>query len=218
MDPLVPKIALALAGIAVAAGAGLAAARLLARRQGPAADRLYPYLVPEPYLEHAGGAPEGLFRPLGHGIWVTLVFDMQGLVQGVTADDLRRLKSTPEQAHARALRNLEKLAAERQVEMRAFPKGPSGGPFVLVGGHWAAATSILLPRLRDLVAGPLGTRDVCASIPHREALLLFPRGDRAHRDAMRALVWEKESDGRKPLTFELFMLGDGGVKPFDEHG
>jgi len=159
VDPLVPKIALALAGIAVAAGAGLVSARVLARRQGPASDRLYPYLVPEPYLKHAQGAPEGLFRPLGHGIWVTLVFDLDGAVQGVRSEDLR-----------------------------------------------------------DLVAGPLGTRDLCASIPHREALLLFPRGDRAHRDAMRALVREKEGDGRKPLTFELFRLGDDGVKPFDEQG
>lgn len=76
-----------------------------------------------------------------------------------------------------------------------------------------AATAILLPRLRDLVAGQVGSREICASIPHREAMLLFAKGDRAHRDEMRALVREKESDGRKPLTFELFELTDAGPKP-----
>ncbi len=145
---------------------------------------------------------------------VVLVFDLEGLVRNVTAADLRRLGLTGEAAHARALRNLEDRARAGGIDMASF-QGPLGKPFVLVGGTWAAA-SILLPGLRDVVGERIGTRDACASIPHRDAMLLFPKGDRAYRDAMRALVREKESDGRKPLTFDLFVLTDSGPKPFDE--
>lgn len=62
----------------------------------------------------------------------------------------------------------------------------------------------------------IGTADLCASIPHRDAMLLFARGDGAYRDAMRALVREEEGDGRKPLTFELFTRTEAGVQPFVE--
>ena len=100
--------------------------------------------------------------------------------------------------------------------MALLPESPAGCPFVLAAGHWAAATAILLPKLRQLVEGPLETSDILASIPHREAMLLFPRGDRAQRDAFREMIRDKESDGRKPLTFELFALTDNGVEPFEE--
>jgi len=182
----------------------------------PTVERLYPYVVPEEYLMHQQTEPGGIVRPLGHGLHVGLVFDLEGLVESLRAEGLGRLDLTPEQAHARAIENLELLAQEQAVKMALFPNGPSGKPFVLVGGHWAAATSILLPKLRQLVEGPLGSRDILISIPHREAMLVFPYGDRTHRNALRALVREKESDARKPLTFELFTLTGHGVEPFEE--
>jgi hypothetical protein len=86
----------------------------------------------------------------------------------------------------------------------------------LAGGHWAAAAAILLPGVRDLAVKALKTKDICASIPHREALLLFPKGTRTSRDAMRALIKEKETDPSKPLTFELFELTEAGPTPIDE--
>jgi hypothetical protein len=171
-------------------------------------------VVPESYLQP--GALDSTVKPLGHAIFVILVFDLDCLVRNVNDEDLRSLQMTPEQAHARALANLEALAKAKKVKMAVLPHGPSGTPFILVCDHWAAATSILLPRLRGLAEASLGTREICVSIPHREAMLVFAKGDRPYRDAMRALVKEKESDGRKPLTFELFTLEDEGVKPFKE--
>lgn len=177
---------------------------------------LYPYVIPETYLEHPPADPHGIVRPLGHGLLVSLVFDLGGVVQSVSAEDLIRLNLTAESAHLRALQNLELLAQANLIKMAGFPNGPSGQPFVLVGGHWAAATALLLPGLKSRVEETLGSKEVLASIPHREALLLFPMGDRAHRDALRTLVQDKESDGRKPLTFELFTLGEEGILPFVE--
>ena len=182
----------------------------------PTAEKLYPYVIPEDYLKYQQAEPKGIVRPFGHGLHVGLVFDLNGLVESLQTKDLLRLGMTPQQAHERAIQNLETLAKAQLIKMAVFPNGPSGKPFVLVGGHWAAATSILLPGLKRLVEKPLGTSDILVSIPHREAMLLFPNGDRQHRDAIRSLVKEKEGGGQKPLTFKLFMLGNEGVKPFDE--
>ena len=179
------------------------------------ADTLYPYVVPASYLPASDSTSRELARPLGHELYVMLVFDLHGAVRNAIAKDLARLGLTAEKAHERALQNLEKLLQDEKIQMAVF-HGPMGKPFVLVGGSWAAATSLLVPGLRDLVAERLATKEICASIPHREALLLFAKGDRAYRDQMRALVREKESDGTKPLTFGLFELTDAGVKPLDE--
>jgi hypothetical protein len=130
--------------------------------------------------------------------------------------DLAALGLNAAEARARALQNLEELARTQQIHMAQLPQGPQGRPFVLVGGHWAAATALLLPHLRTIAAPTLGTDDLLASIPHREAMLIFARGDRSYRDAMRGLVRQNESDGRKPLTFELFALTSDGVEPFSE--
>jgi hypothetical protein len=41
-------------------------------------------------------------------------------------------------------------------------------------------------------------------------MLVFPKGDAPYRQAMRALIREKESDEPKPLTFKLFGLTEVG--------
>jgi hypothetical protein len=178
-----------------------------------AATNLYPHVVPASYLQHGG---RELSKPLGHDLHVALVFDRGGVVQSATSDNLHNLGLSVDEAHAVALRNLDRLAAEQQVKMAVFPDGPGSRPFVLVGGHWAAASSILLPNLNRTVSVPLGTQNLCASIPHRQAMLIFACGDRAYRDSMRALVREKEADGDKPLTHELFRLNQSGIEPLIE--
>jgi hypothetical protein len=47
-------------------------------------------------------------------------------------------------------------------------------------------------------------------------MLIFACGDRAYRDSMRALVRDKEAGGAKPLTYELFRLGESGATPLNE--
>jgi hypothetical protein len=198
----------------VAAGCAVVVAIALARpASAEGITDLQPYVVPAGYLDHGG---RELARPLGHGLYVALVFDLGMAVRNATPADLDGLGMSAARAHAISLENLERVAADGDIEMAAFPDGPGARPFVRVGGHWAAATAILLPNLRGMLAGPLGTPDLCASIPHREAMLIFGCGDRAHRDAMRALVRERESGGRKPLTFELFRLTGQGVVPLTE--
>lgn len=100
--------------------------------------------------------------------------------------------------------------------MQMFPTGPAGQPFIVAGGHWDAAATVLLPGDGRRAVEALKTDAVLASIPHREALLSFHKGTRASRDAMRSLIREKESEGYKALTFELFELTEDGPRPFSE--
>ncbi len=133
-------------------------------------------------------------------------------MRGVTSKDLATLRLDWAKARSQAMLNLEDLAKRQVIGMTVFPKGPGDLPFILGGGHWAAAAMILSPGLAKLAATKLATQEVCASVPHREALLLFPCGTPKTRRAMRALVREKESDGAKPLTFGLFALKQGGIR------
>ena len=174
-------------------------------------DQLYPYLVPKEYLSHID--PAAPTESLGHGVYVTVVLDLDGVVRGVTAHDLSALGLDWSGARARAMLNVAALANRRAISMQLFPKGPAGLPFILVGGHWAAAALILSPKLPALASEKLGTHDVCASIPHREALLLFPCGTPESRNAMRALIRKNESNAPKPLTFGFYALRGGGAEP-----
>lgn len=185
----------------------------------PATDKLvptqlYPYLVPKEYLAHVD--PSWPTESLGHDIFVTLVVDLNGLVRGATAHDIAAFGLDWAGARSQAMLNLAALANRRAISMQLFPKGPGDLPFILAGGHWSTAALILSSKLPAFATSKLGTQDVCVSIPHREALLLFPCGTPASRRAMRALIRQKESNAPKALTFGLFALKPGGLEPLLE--
>lgn len=79
-----------------------------------------------------------------------------------------------------------------------------------------ASSCILLLDLYDLASKRLGTTDILVSVPNRDAMLVFPKGAAHYRQAMRALIREKESDGPKPLTFKLFGLTEAGPDEDDK--
>lgn len=150
--------------------------------------------------------------PLGNDLSVMLVFDLGGLIRNVTKQDLDRLELSAADARALALKNLEKLAASGAVKQAVYASGPNKTPFVYFSDHWAAATCILLSNLYGMASRNLGAGEFCVSIPHREAMLIFPKGDVTSRAAVKKFVRENESGARKPLTFELFELTSTGVR------
>jgi len=172
--------------------------------------RCYPYVVPKDYLQHQPDDGKGLVRPFGHGLFVLLVQDQDGLVQNVTPDDLAAAKLTADVAHEKALANLEKLFSSGQIKAMKYEKGPHERPFILVGEHWAAAACIMLARVRSFAQKSLGQDDIVASIPHRDVMLLFPKPAKGALGEIRKFVVEHESEGRKPLTFEPFELTEKG--------
>lgn len=180
-------------------------------RKPVARENVYPMLVPSNWFESTSG-----FRgPLGHGVEITLVDAGNEFVRSLRQEDLDSL-GDEEAVMSAAIDNLEGLAQQRKVGMRAFVQGPEGRPFLMFGGHWAAATCLLLPGLHALAARALGTEAICASIPHRAVMILFPEGDAPYRAAMRQLILEKESNRERPLTFELFRVTEFGVTEFCE--
>jgi hypothetical protein len=168
-------------------------------------DAIYPYIIREEYLRYQADAPQ-LVKPLGHSTHVTLVEDVGGAVKSLKSEDLNTISLTPTQAYERAIENLENLLMSGVIQMQLFAQGPDGKPFILVGSHWAAAACILLPNLPNLARNSLHTDEICLSIPHREALLIFAKEDRAYRDRMRAMIEEMEGNPAKPLTPGLFTF------------
>jgi hypothetical protein len=175
--------------------------------------RCYPYIVPTDYLQHQPDDGKGLVRPFGHGLFVLIVKDEDGLVQNVTPDDLAASKLTADAAHGKALENLQNLFASGRIKAMKYDKGPREGPFIVVGEHWAAAACILLPKVRSFAQKNLGKHEILASIPHREVMLLFPKPAKGELAEIRKFVVERESEGQKPLTFEAFELNDKGPAP-----
>src|SRR5262249_25507161 len=149
----------------------------------------------------------------GHGLFVLLVQDQDGLVQNVTPDDLLTANFTADSAHEKALDNLQKLFASGQIKAMKYDKGPHGRPFMHVGEHWAAAACILLPKVRTFAQKNLGQDEIVASIPHRDVMLLFPKPAKGELAEIRKFVVEHESEGRKPLTSEPFDLTEKGPAP-----
>lgn len=173
----------------------------------------YPYIVPEAYLPFQPDDGKGLVRPVGHRLFALLVQDQTGSVQNVTPDDLEAAKMTAEAAHAAALSNLQQLFSSGQIKPMKYDHGPNGQPFIVFGQHWAASACLLLPEMRRFAQKHLGGTDFVASIPHRDVLLIFPKPNGDQWNAIRSFVIEHESEGRKPLTFELFELTESGTVP-----
>lgn len=161
--------------------------------------KLFPYI-----------APYAATWELGHGAMVDLVVDDGGLCYFLTPAALATAGLDLREARRLAVENLEEAA--RDVQASRF-EGP-GGYFMVWGGDWLSAAFLLLPGLHAFAAPALETDAIVASIPHREALLLFPEGDERSRADMRALIAEKEGDGRKPITPELFSVQPDRVVPF----
>ena len=168
-------------------------------------EAIYPYIILEEYLPYQAEALQ-LVKPLGHSIHVTLVEKMDGAVKSLKSEDLSVINLTPTQAYAKAIENLENLLISGVIQMQVFAQGPDGKPFILVGGHWGAAACVLLPNMPNLARNSLHTEEICFSIPHREALLIFAKEDRAYRDRMRAMIEEMKGNPPKPLTLGLFTF------------
>ncbi|MEN6625470.1 MAG: hypothetical protein ABFD69_04485 [Candidatus Sumerlaeia bacterium] len=178
---------------------------------------IYPYVVPAGYLQDIGPMPDGCIRPLGHGIYSVLASDLGGMVRIFNARDIQELNKTPDEIYQLAIANLERVARDREVDIKVVPKGPQDKPFILFTDHWTAATCILLPKLRAMATQTLGTGEFCISIPHRDVMLVFAKGDKAYRDEMMAMIREKETpDAQKPLTWDLFEFRDGNICEFTE--
>jgi len=176
-------------------------------------DRLLPVIVPTGYFPSSPPARVSFLAGLD------LVFgeDGDGVMGYVTVTRLEAAGLTVGDAERIALQNLCRRAQQRDVSGVTM-LGSDGEPaFILWGsGHWLSASSLLLPGLRAIAQRTLGDTEICAAIPHRDIMFLFGIRDQAWRDKIQALITEKESDGRKPITRRLIRLLAAGNAPYYE--
>jgi len=177
--------------------------------------KIYPYVVPASYIEHAPNGPDRFILPIGHDVFAMLVHDLNGVCRNVLPSELAQAKLTSAAAHEQALENLERLALGAEIQ-KSKHQGPTGVPFVLWSGHWLTASCIRLPRLHAFATKFLNTDTACVSIPQREAMLLFPLSTKEQREQMQTLIRKNEEGARKLVTWELFELSAAGLRPFTE--
>jgi hypothetical protein len=183
--------------------------RATAKRGEVDTARLYPYLVPSSYLDASSAALAP--KHLGHGLYVALAEDFDGAARVHLAEALTSL-GPPEALLGIAASNLRRALSEQRVGIGRFA-GPRGLPVVHFGPEWLAASCLLLPDLHAFASAQLGDGPLCASVPHRDAMLIFRDEDAAYRREMQALIAENEAGARKPLTAELFAVRAGRVDP-----
>jgi hypothetical protein len=180
-------------------------------------DRLYPYLVPG--LLNPDW--ESICVPAGHGVLAQLFEDTEtptGIVHtAVSPDQLQAAGLTTEEAHARALENLDRFADESPnmtIELVGGPGEPAH--CYLYCDHPRAAACLRLPGLYEEACERLQTTEVVAVVPQWESLVMFPKRDRAARDALVGKLRELEAEAERPICFGLFELTPVGVREFRE--
>jgi hypothetical protein len=172
--------------------------------------RLYPYLVPEGYLE---SRPPTASKPraLGHGLYLALAEDFDGAARVHFPAELPSL-GTPEAIVKIAGSNLVRAVREQRVTIQGF-QGPRGLPAIIFGPQWLAASCLLLPDLHAFAGRHLGQGPLCAAVPHRNTMLVFREEDATYRAEMKALIAKNEAGAPKPLTSELFVVRADGIEP-----
>jgi len=180
---------------------------------------LYPYLVPGLFNPEW----EEIVVPIGHGVHATLFEDHEsegGIVHAtVSPEGLRSEGLTAEEAHRIALENLERFATGEQewgISAKMLGRPGDAVHFLLFSDHPRAAACLRLPHLYAQATHLLEADEICACVPQRESLVVFPKRDRAYREMVVSKIREIEADARRPITFELFELTSEGVRPFVE--
>jgi hypothetical protein len=179
--------------------------------------RIYPYVVPAAYVEAISPEMDGMALPLGHDVYAMLWEDCGGVSRNVAADELESAGLDPFAAQDVALENLHRVARSGAVRIGLMGTKTDDSPFIVWAGHWLAASCVRLPNLYAFACEQLHARDLCASIPQRETLVIFPNKGKPFRDQMRRIIRHSEAPGEKPITFELFSLTADGVCPFSEN-
>ena len=180
-------------------------------------ETLFPYLVRElPDPEQAD-----LAVPVGHGLFAVVYEDRDAggpiVHTPVTRAALTAAGLTPAAAHTIALDNLVTFADNDDRLSIQILGGPGEAVhFLLYSDHPRAAACLRLPDLFAEAREHLGTSDLCAVVPQQESLVVFPKRDRAFRDALLAKLRAIEAGADAPLTFALFDLTPAGVRAFTE--
>ncbi|MBI4749953.1 MAG: hypothetical protein HY774_15815 [Acidobacteria bacterium] len=179
-------------------------------------ENVYPYLMPgliSPEFDTVS-------IPIGHDVYVVVFEDTEsdvGIVHSmITPYTVEITGLDAPQIHQRAMHNLERFAESDDLAIKMLGRPGEEVNFLLFHGHPRASACLLLPNLYELAQDLLESDELCACIPQRETMVIFPKRDRTYRESLVAKLKEIEGDARRPITFELFELTPDGVVPFVE--
>lgn len=177
-------------------------------------DNIYVHVVPESYLQDLGDLSGDFIRPLGHGLYSVLVYDLEGMIRFLHPRDFEQIGKSADELFTLGIKNLARMGMEEKIVITPIRSGPQGKPFVLAADHWCAASWILLPGFFSIFVDTLGTSDICVSVPNRETMLVFAKGDDNYRKEMKAFIREKEEgESAKPLTWNFFEVDGESARP-----
>lgn len=173
---------------------------------------LYPFIVKADDLKDLNESPAGATYEIGHKLYVTLVYDLNGTVRNLVQSDLDRMEISVIKAHEYALDNLANLAETDKIAKRLV-QGPDNIPMMVWGGHWLASSCILLPNMHTWFESTMNTSKVLASIPSRDMLMLFPKMNQDSTDRVQRFVRYNNNKFESPLSLRLFIISSSGLEP-----
>jgi len=179
---------------------------------------VYPYIITKDYLID-GIKEETVFFDtiIDNELYLTLVKDLNGLVENVKSSDLRKGNITNQQAIDSAKKNLDRMLKEEKIKATLF-NGPNDIKFILFSDHWLSAASLYRSNLYTFASKNLKADTFYVSIPQRDAMIIFPKCNDNELSDFKTMIKEKESDARKLLTWEIFQLDKNGLTRINKNG
>ena len=172
---------------------------------------VYPYIITRDYLTQGIKDETVIVDTIGTDLFVTLVKDLNGIVENVKKSDLEKNGISVKQAFDTAISNLDKVLKNQIIKATLF-NGPNGLPFIIFTDHWLSAAAALSTNIYSFGSKNLNSDSIYISIPQRDVLILFAKCNNSQLNDFKKMIQEKESDSRKPLTFDIFQLDKNGIQ------
>lgn len=174
---------------------------------------IFPFVVTAEDIRDLSNSPPGATYEIGHKLYVTLVYDMDGRVRNLVQSDLDRLGITVGTAHQFALDNLTVLAESDQI-IKRLVQGPNQMPMMIWGGHWLTSSCMLLPKMNSWFKQELNSESILLNIPQRDMLMMFPNNSKNAYLEIQRFVRQNNDKFLDTISLRLFEITDQGLDPF----
>lgn len=177
--------------------------------------KLYPYIVPKSWVEHAGESALVSWA-FSDGVRMVLVSDETGLVKNVRPEDLRKAGMSPDEAFTVAAEN---LAAAWQAG--AFEFGiaelQDGVAVGMARGNWMApAGGLILGNFHSDLTAHFNVQEFAAVPANQETLIAFPPNEASlHSVSLGIVVKEAFRQHPKPISAAWLLLDGSWPRPME---
>jgi hypothetical protein len=175
---------------------------------------VFPYIITKDYLTESVIKETIIIDTLSDGLFVTLVKDLKGTVENVKKSELEQSGIPIKEAYDSAIKNLDNVLRSQVIKPILFT-GPNDLPFIIFTDHWLSAVSVLSTDMYSFSSNILKSDSIYISIPQRDVLILFAKCNTSQLNDFKKIIKEKESEAKKPLTFDIFRLNIKGIQKIE---